>query len=68
MVNELKTQKTYKATVKKFCTMFEIQNIEQLRSITSLHIIKFRDARKKLAKRTPASITACLGFLRFLNT
>lgn len=30
------TQKTYKATVKKFCAMFEIQNIEQLRSITSL--------------------------------
>ena len=25
------TQKTYKATVKKFCSMFEIKNVEQLR-------------------------------------
>lgn len=40
------TQKTYKATVKKFCSMFEIQNIEQLRSVTSMHIIRFRDAMK----------------------
>ncbi len=45
------TQKTYKATVKKFCTMFEIQNIEQLRSITSLHIIKFRDAMKEAGEK-----------------
>ena len=33
------TKKTYKATVKKFCAMFEIQNIDQLRSVTSMHII-----------------------------
>ena len=45
------TQKTYKATVKKFCSMFEIQNIEQLRSITSLHVIKFRDAMKEAGEK-----------------
>jgi site-specific recombinase XerD len=40
------TQKTYKSTVKKFCAMFEIQNLDNLRSISSMHIIKFRDAMK----------------------
>ncbi len=45
------TQKTYKATVKKFCSMFEIKNVEQLRSVTSLHIIKFRDAMKAAGEK-----------------
>ena len=45
------TKKTYKATVKKFCTMFEIQNIDQLRSVTSMHIIKFRDAMKAAGEK-----------------
>lgn len=45
------TQKTYKATVKKFCSMFEIKNVEQLRSITSMHIIKFRDAMKAAGEK-----------------
>jgi integrase/recombinase XerD len=40
------TQKTYKSTLKKFCAMFEIQNLDNLRSISSMHIIKFRDAMK----------------------
>lgn len=41
------TQKTYKSTVKKFCAMFEIKSLEHLRSINSMHIIKFRDAMKE---------------------
>jgi len=45
------TQKTYKATVKKFCSMFEIKNVDQLRSITSMHIIKFRDAMKEAGEK-----------------
>ncbi len=45
------TQKTYKATVKKFCSMFEIKNVEQLRSVTSMHIIKFRDAMKAAGEK-----------------
>jgi|GEM_PF-2002653 hypothetical protein len=45
------TKKTYKATVKKFCAMFEIQNIDQLRSVTSMHIIKFRDAMKEAGEK-----------------
>jgi integrase/recombinase XerD len=45
------TKKTYKATVKKFCSMFEIKNIDQLRSVTSMHIIKFRDAMKSAGEK-----------------
>jgi len=45
------TRKTYKATVKKFCAIFEIQNIDQLRSVTSMHIIKFRDAMKAAGEK-----------------
>ncbi len=59
------TQKTYKATVKKFCAMFEIQNIEQLRSITSLHIIKFRDTMKAAGEKN-ASINNRLSGLSSL--
>jgi integrase/recombinase XerD len=59
------TQKTYKATVKKFCTMFGIQNVEQLRSITSLHIIKFRDAMKDAGEKN-ASINNRLSGLSSL--
>jgi len=59
------TQKTYKATVKKFCAMFEIQNIEQLRLVTSLHIIKFRDAMKAAGEKN-ASINNRLSVLSSL--
>jgi site-specific recombinase XerD len=59
------TQKTYKATVKKFCAMFEIQNIEQLRLVTSLHIIKFRDAMKAAGEKN-ASINNRLSGLSSL--
>lgn len=45
------TKKTYKATIKKFCSMFEIQNVDQLRSVTSMHIIKFRDAMKEAGEK-----------------
>jgi len=45
------TQKTYKATVKKFCEMFEIKNVGELRSVTSIHIIKFRDAMKEAGEK-----------------
>ena len=45
------TRETYKATVKKFCTMFEITNIDQLRSVKSMHIIKFRDAMKEAGEK-----------------
>lgn len=45
------TRETYKATVKKFCAMFEIQNTEQLRSVTSMHIIKFRDTMKAAGEK-----------------
>ena len=45
------TKKTYKATVKKFCSMFEIKNVDQLRSVTSMHIIKFRDEMKAAGEK-----------------
>jgi integrase/recombinase XerD len=41
------TQKTYKDGLKKFCTVVGIKNIEELRSVGSMHIIKFRDALKE---------------------
>jgi len=59
------TQKTYKGTVKKFCSMFEIQNIDQLRSVTSMHIIKFRDAMKEAGEKN-ASINNRLSGLSSL--
>lgn len=59
------TQKTYKATIKKFCSMFEIQNIDQLRSITSIHIIKFRDAMKEAGEKN-SSINSRLAGLSSL--
>lgn len=59
------TQKTYKATVKKFCSMFEIQNVDQLRSVTSMHIIKFRDAMKAAGEKN-ASINNRLSGLSSL--
>jgi len=59
------TQRTYKNTVRKFCAMFEIQNVEQLRSITSLHIIKFRDAMKESGEKN-ASINNRLSGLSSL--
>ncbi len=59
------TKRTYKNTVRKFCAMFEIQNVEQLRSITSLHIIKFRDAMKESGEKN-ASINNRLSGLSSL--
>ncbi len=59
------TQKTYKATVKKFCSMFEIKNVDQLRSITSIHIIKFRDAMKEAGEKN-SSINSRLAGLSSL--
>jgi site-specific recombinase XerD len=59
------TKKTYKATVKKFCSMFEIQNVDQLRSVTSMHIIKFRDAMKAAGEKN-ASINNRLSGLSSL--
>jgi integrase/recombinase XerD len=45
------TQKTYKAALTKFCQMFEIKNIEELRAIGSMHIIKFRDTMKEVGEK-----------------
>ena len=59
------TRETYKATVKKFCSMFEIQNIDQLRSVTSMHIIKFRDAMKAAGEKN-SSINSRLAGLSSL--
>lgn len=59
------TQKTYKATVKKFCAMFEIKNVDQLRSVTSMHIIKFRDAMKEAGEKN-SSINSRLAGLSSL--
>jgi len=59
------TRETYKATVKKFCSMFEIQNIDQLRSVTSMHIIKFRDAMKEAGEKN-SSINSRLAGLSSL--
>jgi len=61
------TKKTYKATVKKFCSMFEIQNIDQLRSVTSMHIIKFRDAMKAAGEKNSSINIAWPECLRCLN-
>ncbi|MBU6339713.1 MAG: tyrosine-type recombinase/integrase [Rickettsiales bacterium] len=59
------TRETYKATVKKFCSMFEIQNIDQLRSVSSIHIIKFRDAMKEAGEKN-SSINSRLAGLSSL--
>ena len=45
------TQKTYKAALTKFCQMFEIKNIDELRAIGSMHIIKFRDTMKEAGEK-----------------
>ena len=45
------TRETYKATVKKFCSMFDLKSIDQLRSVTSMHIIKFRDEMKEAGEK-----------------
>ncbi len=45
------TQKTYKAGLKKFCQMLGVNNVDELRNIGSMHIIKFRDAMKELNEK-----------------
>ncbi len=45
------TQKTYKAGLKKFCKILGVENIDELRKVNSMHIIKFRDAMKELKEK-----------------
>lgn len=45
------TQITYKTAVKKFCKMFAITNIDELRAVGSMHIIKFRDSMKEAGEK-----------------
>lgn len=59
------TRRTYQATVKKFCEMFKIQNIDQLRSVTSMQIIDFRDAMKECGEKN-SSINSRLAGLSSL--
>jgi site-specific recombinase XerD len=59
------TQKTYKNGLKKFCTILGINNVEELRRINSMHIIKFRDAMKQNNEKN-ASINNRLSALSSL--
>lgn len=45
------TQKTYKAGLKKFCKIIGVENVDELRKVNSMHIIKFRDAMKELKEK-----------------
>ncbi len=45
------TQKTYKAGLKKFCKILGVENVDELRKVNSMHIIKFRDAMKELKEK-----------------
>lgn len=45
------TKQTYKDAVSKFCNLFEIRNIDDLRNVQSIHIIKFRDDMKESGEK-----------------
>jgi len=45
------TRKTYKDGLKKFCKILGVENIDALRQINSMHIIKFRDEMKRLNEK-----------------
>jgi integrase/recombinase XerD len=59
------TQKTYKAGLKKFCKILGVEDVEALRKVNSMHIIKFRDAMKELSE-TNATINNRLSGLSSL--
>jgi site-specific recombinase XerD len=42
-ITSIYTRRTYQDSVRSFCKFFNIKNIEQLRDVDSIHIIKYRD-------------------------
>jgi len=45
------TKRTYHDAVKKFCNLFEIKNLQDLTTVQSIHVIRFRDMMKEAGEK-----------------